>query len=63
MALVYCNSFSTKYKVQSKNKTKVIVIYTDVFRAWSNIQDQAFEKVVNSLEALIIFAKGSILDI
>ena len=42
---------------QIKNKTKVIVIYRNVFRAWSNISYQAFEKVVNGFRTLIIFAK------
>ena len=49
--------------MQSENKTKEIVIYKDVFRAWWNIQDQAFEKAVNSFKLIIIFAKCSILDV
>ena len=40
----------TKNKVQIKNKTKIILIYRDVFIAWSNIYEQAFEKVGNGFK-------------
>ena len=33
----------------------VIVMHTDVFRAWSNIEDQAFEKVVNAFKPITVF--------
>ena len=59
----YSDCTLTRNKVKSKNKTKVIVIFTDVFTALWKIWDQAFEKAANGFKPLTIFTKSSILDV
>ena len=43
----------TSNKVQSKRKKEVIVIHTEIFRAWSNILNQAVGTVMQIEKALI----------